>query len=134
MTTFANTSDISTVDTFVEKLGDDIKSSGADKAYKSEAIDELLKEKDIKNNVCLKERNKMSDEDRKNQRENEKPKHKIRAKVEHSFALIKTSMKQSTTRFTGLLRNNMNFTITCIAVNLKLFAHKKIKAQNVRIR
>ncbi len=134
MTTFANTSDISTVDTFVEKLGDDIKSSGADKAYKSEAIDELLKEKDIKNNVCLKERNKMSDEDRKNQRENEKPKHKIRAKVEHSFALIKTSMKQSTTRFTGLLRNNMNFTITCIAANLKLFAHKKIKAQNVRIR
>ncbi len=113
MTTFANTSDISTVDTFVEKLGDDIKSLGADKAYKSEAIDELLKEKDIKNNVCLKERNKMSDEDRKNQRENEKPKHKIRAKVEHSFALIKTSMKQSTTRFTGLLRNNMNFTITC---------------------
>ncbi len=134
MTTFANTSDISTVDTFVEKLGDDIKSSGADKAYKSEAIDELLKEKDIKNNVCLKERNKMSDEDRKNQRENEKPKHKIRAKVEHSFALIKTSMKQSTTRFTGLLRNNMNFTITCIAANLKLFAHKKIKTQNVRIR
>ncbi len=134
MTTFANTSDISTVDTFVEKLGDDIKSLGADKAYKSEAIDELLKEKDIKNNVCLKERNKMSDEDRKNQRENEKPKHKIRAKVEHSFALIKTSMKQSTTRFTGLLRNNMNFTITCIAANLKLFAHKKIKAQNVRIR
>ncbi len=134
MTTFANTSDISTVDTFVEKLGDDIKSLGADKAYKSEAIDELLKEKDIKNNVCLKERNKMSDEDRKNQRENEKPKHKIRAKVEHSFALIKTSMKQSTTRFTGLLRNNMNFTITCIAANLKLFAHKKIKTQNVRIR
>ncbi len=134
MTTFANTSDISTVDTFVEKLGDDIKSSGADKAYKSEAIDELLKEKDIKNNVCLKERNKMSDEDRKNQRENEKPKHKIRAKVEHSFALIKTSMKQSTTRFTGLLRNNMNFTITCIAANLKPFAHKKIKTQNVRIR
>ncbi len=134
MTTFANTSDISTVDTFVEKLGDDIKSLGADKAYKSEAIDELLKEKDIKNNVCLKERNKMSDEDRKNQRENEKPKHKIRAKVEHSFALIKTSMKQSTTRFTGLLRNNMNFTITCIAANLKPFAHKKIKTQNVRIR
>ncbi len=134
MTTFANTSDISTVDTFVEELGDDIKSSGADKVYKSEAIDELLKEKDIKNNVCLKERNKMSDEDRKNQRENEKPKHKIRAKVEHSFALIKTSMKQSTTRFTGLLRNNMNFTITCIAANLKLFAHKKIKTQNVRIR
>ena len=131
MTTFANTSDISTVDTLVEKLGDDIKSLYADKAYKSEAIDKLLEEKEIENNICLKEKKKMSDEDKKNQREDEKPKHKIRAKVEHSFALIKTTMKQSTTRFTGLVRNNMNFTITCIAANLKLFAHKKIKAQKV---
>ena len=131
ITTFANTSDISTIDTFVEELGSDIKSLGADKAYKSQAVDELLKEKEIENNVCLKETNKMSDEDRKNQREDEKPKHKVRAKVEHSFALIKTAMKQSHTRFTGLLRNNLNFTITCIAANLKLFAHKKIKAQRV---
>ncbi|MEA3331293.1 MAG: IS5 family transposase, partial [Campylobacterota bacterium] len=132
MTTFANTSDISTVDTFVEELGDDIKSLGADKAYKSEAIDKLLEEKEIENNVCLKETKKMSDEDRKNQRESEKPKHKIRAKVEHSFALIKTAMQQSNTRFIGLVRNNLNFTITCIAANLKLFAHKKIKAQKER--
>jgi len=134
ITTFANTSDISTVDTFVEKLDDDIKSLGADKAYKSEAVDILLQENDIENNVCLKETKKMSDEDRKNQRENEKPKHKIRAKVEHSFALIKTTMKQSHTRFIGLVRNNLNFTITCIAANLKLFAHKKIKAQNEQVR
>lgn len=79
LTTFANTSDISTVDTFVDELGDDIKSLGADKAYKSKAIDKLLEEKDIENSICLKETNKMSDEDRKNQRENEKPKYKIRA-------------------------------------------------------
>jgi len=134
ITTFANTSDISTVDTFVEELGDNMKSLGADKAYKSEDIDKLLEEKNIENNICLKETKKMSDEDRKNQRENEKPKHKIRAKVEHTFALIKTTMKQSTTRFIGLVRNNLNFTITCIAANLKLFAHKKIKAQKVRNR
>jgi len=134
ITTFANTSDISTVDTFIEKLDDNIKSLGADKAYKSEAVDKLLEENEIENNVCLKETKKMSDKDRKNQRENEKPKYKIRAKVEHSFALIKTAMKQSHTRFIGLVRNNLNFTITCIAANLKLFAHKKIKAQNERIR
>jgi len=134
ITTFANTSDISTVDTFVEELDDNIKSLGADKAYKSEDIDKLLEEKNIENNICLKETKKMSDEDRKKLREDEKPKHKIRAKVEHTFALIKTAMNQSTTRFTGLLRNNMNFTITCIAANLKLFAHKKIKAQKERIR
>ena len=49
MTTFANTSDISTVETFIEELGSDIKSLGADKAYKSEAIDKLLQEKEIEN-------------------------------------------------------------------------------------
>ena len=134
MTTFANTADIETVEPFVEKLKDDIKSLGADKAYKSQAVDDLLKKNNIENNVCLKETQKMSDEDRKNQREDEKPKHKIRAKVEHSFALIKTTMKQSHTRFIGLVRNNLNFTITCIAANLKLFAHKKIKAQKAIIR
>ena len=128
-TTFANTSDISIVETFIESLGINIGSLGADKAYKSKEIDKLLEDKNIENNVCLKETQKMSDENRKNQRENEKPKHKIRAKVEHSFALIKTQMQQSKTRFIGLVRNNMNFTITCIAANLKLFAHKRIRAQ-----
>jgi IS5 family transposase len=134
ITTFANTSDISTVETFIEKLDDDIKSLGADKAYKSEAVDKLLEDKNIENNVCLKETKKMSKEEREKQRETEKPKHKIRAKVEHSFALIKNTMQQSHTRFIGLVRNNLNFTITCIAANLKLFAHKKIKIQKVRIR
>jgi len=132
ITTFTNTSDISTVDIFVEELGNNMKLLGADKAYKSKKIDHLLEENNIENNVCLKETKKMSDVDRKNQREEEKPKHKIRAKVEHTFALVKTIMNQSITRFIGLVRNNMNFTITCIAANLKLFAHKKIKAQKVR--
>ena len=130
-TTFANTSDIAIVETFVEDLDDDIKSLGADKAYKSKEVDKLLEDKNIQNNVCLKEKQNMSDEEIKNQREEEKPKHKVRAKVEHSFALIKTQMQQSKTRFIGLLRNNMNFTVTCIAANLKLFAHKRMRAQTV---
>jgi len=132
ITTFANTSDISTVETFVDELGVDIKSFGADKAYKSQAVDELLTKKKIQNNICLKETKKMSTEQREKQREDEKPKHIIRAKVEHRFALIKGTMQQATTRFTGLLRNNLNFTITCIAANLKLFAHKQIALQKVR--
>jgi len=132
ITTFANTSDISTVETFVDELGVDIKSFGADKAYKSQAVDELLTKKKIQNNICLKETKKMSTEQREKQREDEKPKHKIRAKVEHRFALIKGTMQQATTRFTGLLRNNLNFTITCISANLKLFAHKQIALQKVR--
>ena len=46
---------------------------------KTKEIDNLLESKDIENMICLKEKQKMNSED-------EKPKHKIRAKVEHRFA------------------------------------------------
>ena len=130
MTTFANTADIDTVKPFVESIKN-LDSFYADKAYKSADIDTHLENKNIKNMICLKEKQNMSAEQIKNQRVEEKNKHKIRAKVEHRFAHIKTHMKQSTTRFIGLVRNNMNFTITCLAANLKLLAHQQMRLQKV---
>ncbi len=91
-TSFANTADIQALETMVTDI-DDVKSFGADKAYKSKEVDEFLKSRNIDNDVCLKERKSMSDKERDEFRENEKPKHKIRAKVERSFALIKTQMQ-----------------------------------------
>ena len=76
--------------------------------------------------ICLKEKQKMTDEERKNQREEEKSKHKIRSKVEHRFADLKVQMKGATTRFIGLVRNNMNFTISCLAANLRLIAYRQM--------
>ena len=133
MTTFANTADIQTVKPFIESI-ENIDSFYADKAYKSEAIDEHLETNNITNMICLKEKQNLTNEQIKNQREEEKNKHKIRAKVEHRFAHIKTHMKQSTTRFIGLVRNNMNFTITCLASNLKLLAHQQMRLQKVQNR
>ena len=99
----------------------------ADKAYKSKEIDELLERKNIKNMICLKEKQNLTKEQILQQREDEKSKHKIRAKVEHRFADIKTQMKQSTTRFIGLVRNNMNFSITCLAANLRMLAQRQMR-------
>ena len=124
-TTFANTSDIDVLKPFIESIPD-VKAYYADKAYKSKEIDELLESKDIENMICLKEKQMMSDEDRKSQRESERPKHKVRAKVEHRFADLKVQMKGAKTKFTGLVRNNMNFTISCIAANLRLIAFKQM--------
>lgn len=124
-TTFANTSDIDVLKPFIESIPN-AKAYYADKAYKSREIDELLQSKDIENMICLKEKQKMNDDERKSQREAEKPKHKIRAKVEHRFADLKVQMKGSATRFTGLVRNNMNFTLSCIAANLRLIAFKQM--------
>jgi IS5 family transposase len=125
-TTFANTSDIDTVKSFVDGI-ENINSFYADKAYKSKEIDEFLESKNIKNMICLKEKQTLTQEQIKSQREDETPKHKIRAKVEHRFADIKTQMKQSTTRVIGLVRNSMSFTLTCLAANLRLLAQRQIR-------
>jgi IS5 family transposase len=124
--TFANTSDIDTVKGFVSDI-DNINSFYADKAYKSKDIDDLLESKNIKNMICLKEKQTLTQEEIKLQREDEKPKHKIRAKVEHRFADIKTQMKQSSTRVIGLVRNSMSFTLTCLASNLRLLAQRQMR-------
>lgn len=109
-------SDIENIDSFY-----------ADKAYKSKEVDDLLEDKNIKNMICLKEKQNLTKEQISQQRENEKPKHKIRAKVEHRFADIKVQMKQSTTRVIGLVRNSMHFTLTCLAANLRLLAQRQMK-------
>jgi len=124
--TFANTSDIDTVKGFVKTI-ENIDSFYADKAYKSKEIDDFLESKNIKNMICLKEKQTLSKEQISQQREDEKPKHKIRAKVEHRFADIKTQMKQSITRVIGLVRNSMNFTITCLAANLRMLAQRQMR-------
>jgi len=124
--TFANTSDIDTVKGFVSDI-DNIDSFYADKAYKSKEIDEFLESKNINNMICLKEKQTLSKEQIKLQREDEQPKHKIRAKVEHRFADIKTQMKQSTTRVIGLVRNCMSFTLTCLAANLRLLGQRQMR-------
>jgi hypothetical protein len=40
-------------------------------------------------------------------------------------------MKQSTIKFIGLVRNNMNFTITCSDSNLILLAHQKMRLEKI---
>lgn len=131
-TTFANTSDIDTIEGFISDI-ENIDSLYADKAYKSKEIDDLLESENIKNMICLKEKQTLTQEQIKLQREDEKPKHKIRAKVEHRFADIKTQMKQSTTRFIGLVRNNMNFTLICLAANLRLLGQRQMRQRKEQI-
>ncbi len=130
ITTFANTADISALEPFVESIKD-ANSIYADKAYKSKEMDEYLEQKKIVNNICLKEKQKMTKKERQEQRDNQLPRHKIRARVEHRFANIKHHLKYNTTRFIGLVRNNLNFTLVCLAVNLKLLAHKQMKLQRL---
>lgn len=121
-----NLQSVDTVKGFVNDI-ENIDSFYADKAYKSKEIDDLFENKNIKNMICLKEKQTLTQEQIQQQREDEKTKHKIRAKVEHRFADIKTQMKQSSTRVIGLVRNNMNFTLICLAANLRLLAQRQMR-------
>jgi len=131
LTTFANTSESDSIEYFITHTKQKIKGLYGDKAYKSKEIDKRLEANNIQNNICLKEKQNMTQEQKANQRATEKPKHQIRAKVEHAFAVIKSQMKQNATRFTGLVRNHLNMTLTCIAANLKHLAHKQMRLAKV---
>ncbi len=133
ITTFANTADISAVKPFVKSIGD-VNSIYADKAYSSKEMDEYLEKEGIINNICLKEKQKMTKEARQKLRDDQLPKHNIRSAVEHRFANIKHHLKYNTTRFIGLVRNNLNFTLVCLAANLKLLAHKRMRLQSIRFK
>ena len=121
-TTFANTPESATLKIFVESLN--AKEAYADKAYDSEAIDEMLELKKVTNHICKKEKRNMSSEEKQTHRENQKPISKIRAKVEHGFGTIKFEMKHTKARYIGLLRNHVDFVFLALASNLKTLAHR----------
>ncbi len=131
MTTFANTPEIKTLELFVDKL--DSQEAYADKAYDSQEIDEMLKDKNVKNSICKKEKKGMSDEDKQIHRDNQKPISKVRAKVEHAIGTIKFEMKHTKCRYIGLLRNHIDFVFLAIASNLKTLAHRQLAAKRCQI-
>lgn len=124
-TTFANTPESQTLELFVDKL--EAQEAYADKAYDSKEIDEILQKKNVKNNICKKEKKSMSDEDKREHRANQKPVSKVRAKVEHAIGTMKFEMKCQKSRYIGLLRNHVNFVFLALASNLKTLAHRRQK-------
>ena len=122
-TTFANTSENATMESFIEKL----KASEVygDKAYASKEINKMLEEKKVINHICQKETKGMSDEARDAHRKQQKHISKIRAKVEHKFGVIKFQMRHKTSRYVGLLRNHIDFVFLALAANLKTLAHRE---------
>lgn len=124
-TTFANTPESATLELFTLQL--EATEVYADKAYASKEIDTMLEERKVANKICQKETKRMSDEERKTHRENQKPISKIRAKVEHAIGTIKFEMKHTKVRYIGLLRNHIDFVFLALASNLKTLAHRQLE-------
>ena len=130
-TTFANTPEIATLETFIDSLN--AKEAYGDKAYASKEIDSMLEGKGILNLICKKEKRGMSDEEKHIHRDNQKPISKIRAKVEHAIGTIKFEMKHTKVRYIGLLRNHIDFVFLAMCSNLKTLAHMKMNTIKCRI-
>lgn len=130
-TTFANTPESTTLEGFIDTLN--ANEVYADKAYASQEIDTMLEEKKATNKICQKETKGMSDEQKKNHRDNQKPISKVRAKVEHAIGTVKFEMKHKKARYIGLLRNHIDFVFLALASNLKTLAHRQLEAKRCQI-
>jgi len=130
-TTFANTPESATLEGFIDTLS--ANEVYADKAYASKEIDTMLEEKKVANKICQKETKGMSDEEKKNHREKQKPISKVRAKVEHTIGTFKFEMKHKKARYIGLLRNHIDFVFLALASNLKTLAHRQLEAKRWKI-
>lgn len=89
----------------------------ADSAYASQATDDWLARRGIGNGVLERAyRNKpLTDE----QKANNKKKSRLRSGVERVFGLLKLHHGMAQARYLGKARNQMRFTLMCLAYNLK---------------
>lgn len=89
----------------------------ADSAYKSQKHDQLLKAKDIQNNILQRAyRNKPLTEPQK--RHNQFAS-QVRYVVEQTFGLLKKHYGLAQAKYMGIERNQARLTLTCMAHNLK---------------
>jgi len=89
----------------------------ADSAYKSQAHDELLKTKRIKNNILHRAyRNTPLTEQ---QKQHNRLASEVRYIVERTFGVLKQHYGMAQARYNGLKRNAAKLTLMCIGYNLK---------------
>ena len=89
----------------------------ADSAYASEKTNQYLKEKQIENGVLERAyRNKPLTEA---QKAKNKIKSRIRSTVERTFGILKQHYGMGQARYMGLVRNQVRFSLMCVAYNIK---------------
>lgn len=98
-------------------LGGDESAVFADSAYASQATEEWLAERGIENGVL--ERAYRNKPLTKKQKANNKEKSRLRSGVERVFGLLKLHHGLGQARYLGKVRNQMRFTLICLAYNLK---------------
>ena len=102
---------------FTELLSGDESEVYADSAYASKATDKWLSDRGIGNKVL--ERAYRNRPLTKEQKKSNKMKSCIRSGVERVFGVLKLHYGMAQARYSGILRNKVRYSFTCMAYNLK---------------
>ena len=116
------------LDELLDKKEDGEQSLYADSAYRSEAIEEVCRKKNIESNIHEKGyRNKPLT---KRQQQRNKKKSKIRARIEHIFGFMTNTMNEMYLRYRNFVRNKAGIGLMNLTYNLFRLVQLKVELKS----
>lgn len=126
--TTANIHDSEVMDELLNSKEDSSQSVHADSAYRSEAIEQLCRRKNIES--CIHEKGYRNKPLTKQQQQRNKKKSKIRARVEHIFGFMTNSMNEMYLHYRNFIRNQAAIGLMNLTYNLFRLVQLKIEIKN----
>jgi transposase, IS5 family len=126
--TTANIHDSEMLDELLDKKEDGGQSIHADSAYRSEALEEVCRKKNIKS--CIHEKGYRNKPLTKRQQQRNKKKSKIRARVEHIFGFMTNTMNEMYLHYRNFARNGAGIGLMNLTYNLFRLVQLKVELKS----
>jgi IS5 family transposase len=127
-TTAANIHDSEVMDELLDKKEDGGQPLYADSAYRSEAIEQMCRKKNIES--CIHEKGYRNNPLTKRQQQRNRKKSKTRVRVEHVFGFITNSMKGMYLHYRNFVRNQAAIGLMNITYNLFRLVQLQVEIKN----
>jgi IS5 family transposase len=126
--TTANIHDSEVIDELVDEKEDGGQPLYADSAYRSEAIEQMCREKKIKSNIH--EKGYRGNPLTKRQQQRNRKKSKIRARIEHIFGFMTNSMNEMYLHYRNFVRNRAAIGLMNLTYNLFRLVQMKVELKS----
>jgi Transposase and inactivated derivatives, IS5 family len=126
--TTANIHDSEMLDELLDKKEDGGQSIHADSAYRSEALEEVCRKKNIES--CIHEKGYRNKPLTKRQQQRNKKKSKIRARVEHIFGFMTNTMNEMYLHYRNFARNRAGIGLMNLTYNLFRLVQLKVELKS----
>jgi IS5 family transposase len=125
--TVANVHDNEMIDGLLDKKEDGGQSVHADRAYRSEAIEQICRNKNIESHIH--EKGYRYKKLTKRQQQRNRKKSKIRARIEHIFGFMTNSMNEMYLHYRNLVRNQAAIGLMNLTYNLFRLVQLKVEVK-----